>query len=216
MFEFITQPLTNLLDIFFNFTGSYVFALVILTVLIRLILMYPNYKSFKSQLAGTQNSLGNKEKLIELQSNLSKAKTDEERKEYQLQISRIMMENFSGMKTGCLTALIQFPILTGLYYTITKSNAIQHENFFWFNLGSADIFMTIIAGLTMMIQIFISVKLSDNSHPQMKIMIFMMPLMIVISSIFMPSAIPFYWTISSLWVILQSFVFNKLKPKLTL
>lgn len=76
--------------------------------------------------------------------------------------------------------------------------------------------MTIIAGLTMMIQIFMSVKLSDNSHPQMKIMIFMMPLMIVISSIFMPSAIPFYWTISSLWVILQSFVFNKLKPKLTL
>lgn len=216
MFEFITQPLTNLLDTFFNFTGSYVVALVILTVLIRLILMYPNYKSFKSQLAVTQKSLGNKDKLIELQSNLSKAKTDEERKEYQLQISQIMMENFSGMKTGCLTALIQFPILSGLYYTITKSNAIQHENFFWFNLGSADIFMTIIAGLTMMFQIYMSVKLADNSHPQMKIMIFMMPLMIVISSIFMPSAIPFYWTISSLWVILQNFVFNKLKPKLTL
>ncbi|MFJ7914671.1 MULTISPECIES: YidC/Oxa1 family membrane protein insertase [unclassified Lysinibacillus] len=216
MFEFITQPLTNLLDTFFNFTGSYVIALVILTVLIRLILMYPNYKSFKSQLTVTQKSLGNKEKLRELQSNLSKAKTDEERKEYQLQISQIMMENFSGMKTGCLTALIQFPILSGLYYTITKSNAIQHENFFWFNLGSADIFMTIIVGLTMMIQIYMSVKLSDNSHPQMKIMIFMMPLIIVISSIFMPSAIPFYWTISSLWVILQSFVFNKLKPKLTL
>ncbi|TQR39855.1 membrane protein insertase YidC [Lysinibacillus sphaericus] len=216
MFEFITQPLTNLLDTFFNFTGSYVVALVILTVLIRLILMYPNYKSFKSQLAVTEKSLGNKEKLRELQSNLSKAKTDEERKEYQLQISQIMMENFSGMKTGCLTALIQFPILSGLYYTITQSNAIQHENFFWFNLGSADIFMTIIAGLTMMIQIYMSVKLADNSHPQMKIMIFMIPLMIVISSIFMPSAIPFYWTISSLWVILQSFVFNKLKPKLTL
>lgn len=76
--------------------------------------------------------------------------------------------------------------------------------------------MTIIAGLTMMFQIYMSVKLADNSHPQMKIMIFMMPLMIVISSIFMPSAIPFYWTISSLWVILQNFVFNKLKPKLTL
>lgn len=216
MFEFLlTQPMTNLLDAFFNFTGSYVLAIVLLTMLIRLMLMYPNYKSFKSQLAVTQTTQGNKDHLIELQSKLSKAKTEEERKQYQVQISQIVMENFSGMKNGCLTALIQFPILTGLYYTISKSNAIKHEDLLWFNLGSTDSFMAIIAGLAMMIQIYLSFKQSDNSNPQMKMMMFVMPFMVVLSSIFMPSAIPFYWTVSSFWMILQTFVFNKFKPSLT-
>ncbi|MFJ7731553.1 membrane protein insertase YidC [Lysinibacillus sp. NPDC097231] len=215
MLELITQPLTNLLNAFFHFTGSYVFAIVLLTVLIRLILMYPNFKSFKSQLAVTQTTLGNKEQLLELQSKLSQVKTEEERKDYQLQMSQLMMENFSGMKTGCITALIQFPILTGLYYTISKNNSIMQENLLWFNLGSTDVFMAIIAGLAMMIQIYLSFKLSKNSNPQAKMMIFMMPTMIVISSIFMPSAIPFYWTVSSIWMIVQTFVFNKFKPNLT-
>ncbi|MGE7090760.1 YidC/Oxa1 family membrane protein insertase [Lysinibacillus sp. NPDC048646] len=216
MFEFLlTQPMTNLLDVFFNFTGSYVLAIVLLTVVIRLMLMYPNYKSFKSQLAVTQTTQGNKGHLIELQSKLSKAKTEEERKQYQVQISQIVMENFSGMKSGCLTALIQFPILTGLYYTISKSNSIKHEDLLWFNLGSTDSFMAIIAGLAMMIQIYLSFKQSDNSNPQMKMLMFVMPVMVVLSSIFMPSAIPFYWTVSSIWMILQTFVFNKFKPTLT-
>lgn len=216
MFEILlTQPLTSLLDAFFSFTGSYVFALVLLTVLIRLILMYPNYQSFKSQLAVTQTARGNKDQLIELQSKLSKAKTEEERKEYQLQISQLVMENFSGMKTGCLTALIQFPILAGLYYTISKNDFIKQEDLLWFNLGSTDIFMAMIAGLVMMMQMYLSFKQSDNGNPQMKMMLFMMPAMVVISSIFMPSAIPFYWTVSSIWMILQTFVFNKFKPKLT-
>ncbi len=216
MFEFLlTQPMTNLLDVFFNFTGSYVLAIVLLTVLIRLMLMYPNYKSFKSQLAVTQTTQGNKGHLIELQSKLSKAKTEEERTQYQVQISQIVMENFSGMKSGCLTALIQFPILTGLYYTISKSNSIKHEDLLWFNLGSTDSFMAIVAGLAMMIQIYLSFKQSDNSNPQMKMLMFVMPVMVVLSSIFMPSAIPFYWTVSSIWMILQTFVFNKFKPTLT-
>lgn len=216
MFEFLlTQPMTNLLDVFFNFTGSYVLAIVLLTVLMRLMLMYPNYKSFKSQLAVTQTTQGNKGHLIELQSKLSNAKTEEEREQYQVQISQIVMENFSGMKSGCLTALIQFPILTGLYYTISKSNSIKHEDLLWFNLGSTDSFMAIIAGLAMMIQIYLSFKQSDNSNPQMKMLMFVMPVMVVLSSIFMPSAIPFYWTVSSIWMILQTFVFNKFKPTLT-
>ncbi|GEM_PF-508014 len=215
MLELITQPLTNLLNAFFHFTGSYVFAIVLLTVLIRLILMYPNFKSFKSQLTVTQTTLGNKEQLLELQSKLSQVKTEEERKDYQLQMSQLMMENFSGMKTGCITALIQFPILSGLYYTISKNNSIMQENLLWFNLGSTDVFMAIIAGLAMMIQIYLSFKLSKNSNSQAKMMIFMMPAMIVISSIFMPAAIPFYWTVSSIWMILQTFVFNKFKPNLT-
>jgi len=217
MLEFLTQPLTNLLEAFFHFTGSYVFAIVLLTVLIRLILMYPNFKSFKSQQVVTQTTQGNKEQLLALQTKLSQAKTDEERKEYQLQLSRLMMENFSGMKTGCLTALIQFPILTGLYLTISKNNAIMHESLLWFNLGSADIFMAAIAGLAMMIQMYLSFKLAgnSNSNPQMKMMIGIMPAMIVFSSLFMPSAIPFYWTVSSIWMIVQTIVFNQYKPKLT-
>lgn len=215
MLEFLTQPLTNLLEALFHFTGSYVFAIVLLTVLIRLILMYPNFKSFKSQQVVSQATQGNKEQLLALQTKLNQAKTDEERKEYQLQMSRLIMENFSGMKTGCLTALIQFPILTGLYLTISKNNAIMHENLLWFNLGSADILMATIAGFAMMIQMYLSFKLAENSNPQMKMMIGIMPAMIVFSSLFMPSAIPFYWTVSSIWMIVQTIVFNQYKPKLT-
>lgn len=162
----------------------------------------------------TQTALGNKEQLLALQTKVSQAKSDEERKEYQLQMSRLMMKNFSGMKTGCLTALIQFPILTGLYLTISKNNAIMHESLLWFNLGSADIFMAAIAGLAMMIQIYLSFKLAKNSNPQKKMMIGIMPAMIIFSSLFMPSAIPFYWTVSSIWMIVQTIVFNHYKPKL--
>lgn len=214
MLEQLIQPLTNLLEVFFHFTGSYVSAIVLLTVLIRLILMYPNFKSYKSQQVVTQTTQGNKEQLAALQSKLNQATTDEERKAYQLQISQIMMENFSGMKTGCLTALIQFPILTGLYLTISKNNAIMHESLLWFNLGSTDIFMAIIAGLAMMVHMYLSFKLAENSQPQMTMIMWIMPMMIVLSSLFMPSAIPFYWTVSSIWMIVQTIVFHQYKPKL--
>lgn len=39
MLELLIQPSTILLEAFFHFTGSYVYAIVLLTVLTRLILM---------------------------------------------------------------------------------------------------------------------------------------------------------------------------------
>lgn len=207
----LVTPLSSFLDSLYLFLGNYGLSIIILTVIIRLVLLYPNFKAYQSQIKN-RNRTNPKEisdKIKALQEKLQNSQSKEEQLEINMQIAKITRDNIASMKSGCLNALIQSPILLGLFFAIRGNDHINNETFLWFNLGTTDFLLIIIAATITLIQVVISTKL--NNTTQMKgqsIMYFVAPIMISISASIMPSAIPLYWTVSTLIATVQLFAFN--------
>src|SRR5699024_2374289 len=102
--------------------------------------------------------------------------------------------NVTGVQTcalpiWCLPIIVQMPILFGIYQAIMRTEAIKQGSFLWFELGSPDYILPLIAGAATFLQqklMMAGNPASDN--PQMKIMLYMMPVMITIIGFFLPSA----------------------------
>lgn len=207
---FIT-PLSNFLDFLYLFLGNYCFSIIVLTAIIRLVLAYPNFKAYQSQVKMKNNTNAKeiREKLALLQEKLKNSKNKEEQMEINMQMAKITRENLASMKSGCLNAFIQFPILLGLFYAIRGNDHIINETFLWFNLGTTDFWLILIAATITLIQLVISMRLNNSSQQQGQWLMYLIaPIMIAISASVMPSAIPLYWTVSALIATAQLFVFK--------
>ena len=119
---FIVGPIAKfmgfLYDILFNFihsfseTGSLFIAIILFTLLVKIVIMPLTYK----QLKGTY-------RMRQLQPELNKirakyeGKTDEEsQRRLSFELQEFQKENGAGMFAGCLPMLIQLPILYALFY----------------------------------------------------------------------------------------------------
>ena len=74
--------------------------------------------------------------------------------------------NINPLNMGCLPALIQMPIIMGLYYAILYSAEIKTHSFLWFDLGSTDIWMTAIAGVVYFVQAKVSLQTRYRSSEE--------------------------------------------------
>ncbi|RHW42223.1 membrane protein insertase YidC [Neobacillus notoginsengisoli] len=190
------------------FGGNYGMAIILITLMIRLILMPLMLKQYKNQLImkGKMDSL--KPEMDELQKKIKAEKDAAKQKELQSQMFGLYQKHgVNPLNMGCLPILIQMPILTGFYYAIRSSAEIASHNFLWFSLGSPDIAITLIAGIVY----FLQFKVSQSSMPaqqqqQMKFMGLLSPIMIVMFSLNAPAALPLYWAVGGTFLILQTLI----------
>jgi YidC/Oxa1 family membrane protein insertase len=117
------------------------------------------------------------------------------------------------LSIGCLPMLIQMPILMGFYYAISGSNEIASHSFLWFSLGQPDLVITLIAGISYYFQFKVSqANMSVQQQQQMKFMGLLSPIMIVVFSFQAPAALPLYWTVGGIFLILQTILGRKMYP----
>ena len=78
--------------------------------------------------------------------------------------------------------------------------------FLWFDLGEADPYyiLPIVAGITTFIQQKISMAGMDN-NPQMAMMLWMMPIMIIVFAFNFPAALSLYWVVGNIFIIVQTY-----------
>ena len=112
MFEFlITRPMGFIIKFIYDFAQNYGLAIILFTIVIKMILLPLNVKS--------QKSLRKQQKIqpyiIELQ---EKYKNDQQK--LQQEMMKVYKNNNVSMTGGCLPMLIQFPILIGLYQVIQR------------------------------------------------------------------------------------------------
>ncbi|MFZ7944379.1 MULTISPECIES: membrane protein insertase YidC [Bacillaceae] len=194
------------------FNGNYGLAIIIVTLMIRLVLMPLMLKQYKNQMAMKEKMDVLKPEMDVIQKKL-KTETDPKKKQ-ELQAEMMGLYQKHGvnpLNMGCLPILIQMPILTAFYYAIRGSKEIATHKFLWFNLGHPDIIITIIAGLVYYFQF----KVSQSNMPaaqqqQMKIMGLMSPLMIVMFSFSAPAALPLYWVVGGIFLTVQTMISRKL------
>lgn len=76
-----------------------------------------------------------------------------------------------------------------------RTAEIKKHTFLWFDLGSPDplFLLPIIAGVATFIQQKLMMAGNPSDNPQMAIMLWVMPIMIIVFAISFPAALSLYW-----------------------
>ncbi len=207
--EYIVWPLVSLIVTFKDLLGTYGLGIVAVTIIIRLILLPLMVKQAKSS-----------KRMQEIQPELKalkekyKSKDAVSQQKYREEMQKVMSERKINPAAGCLPILIQMPILIGFYHAINRMNLtpeINLGNFFWFELGVPSVTLAILAGLMQFIVLRTGPAM-DN--PQMRIMMYIMPVMIVVFGTFLPAALALYWVIGNIISVIQNiFIYKPFKKK---
>ncbi|MCA0972345.1 YidC family membrane integrase SpoIIIJ [Halobacillus litoralis] len=204
--EYIVYPLSRTLLFFAEVTGgSYGLAIIIVTIIIRVLLLPLNVKQLKSSKAMQDIQ-------PELQEIREKYSSKDAQTQQKLQQETMQLFQKHGVNplAGCLPIIVQMPILIGFYHAIMRTDAIQTHDFLWLQLGTADPFLAILtAATTFLQQKLMMAGGAAAQNPQMQMMLYIMPLMIGTFAFFFPSALALYWIVGNIVMILQTIFIRK-------
>ncbi|MDF1998274.1 membrane protein insertase YidC [Peribacillus frigoritolerans] len=212
----LVNPMTKMLE--FNadlFNGNYGLSIIMMTFLIRLVLLPLTAKQYKTQLSMKTKMNGLKPEMTEIQQKIKETKDPAKQKALQQEMMQLYQKHgVNPLNMGCLPLLIQMPILMGFYYAIQGSHEIATHSFLWYSLGQPNIAMAIIAGVIYYFQSVISVRqMPEEQQKQMKMMSLLSPAMILFISFSAPAALPLYWSIGGIFMIVQSIVLQRIYKK---
>jgi YidC/Oxa1 family membrane protein insertase len=210
--------------------GAYGLAIVVVTIMVRLVLA----PLFQLQLSLGRRSMMQQRKLAPQMSELRKKYKNDPQKQ-QAAIMELYREHgynpLSGM-SGCLPALLQFPILTALYYVFysnARNNTFVDHFLFVPHLNSTPMSNQLVHGLPIPALVYLVIPLlaAGTTFIQSKMMQqppspvpteqelqtqqmtrtmqFMMPLMIGYFAFIMPAGLGLYWFISNCISIIQQY-----------
>lgn len=200
-FRILAQPLMQVLKFFYGFIGNYGFAIMLLTICIKILFWPLTQKSYKS-MKGMQKLQPEMQKLREKHKN-DKQKLNQE-------MMTFYKENKVNPLGGCLPMVIQIPVFFALYQVLLGAIELRHAPFMlWItDLSSKDPYYVtpIIMGATM----FIQQKMTPtNMDPtQAKIML-MMPVVFTFLFLNFPSGLVVYWLVNNLLTILQQYLIKR-------
>lgn len=185
------------------FWNSYGIAIIITTVIVRLVLLPLMAKQVKSSQA--MQELQPKIKALQEKYSSKDRATQEKLQKEQM---KLFQENKVNPLSGCLPLLIQMPILFAFYQAIMRTQEIKGQSFLWFQLGSPDPFyiLPVVAALSTFLQQKIMMGRMGNSNPQMAMMMYVFPLMIAIPALYFPSALALYWVVGNIFMIFQTYI----------
>lgn len=198
--------------------GGYGWAIIIFTILVRLIILPLSIKQQKA-MTKQQAKMKSVEPITkEIQEDMQNAESKEEQLLYQQELSQVYQEAGISLTggMGCLPLLIQLPIISMVFSAIRYSPEIAQATFMGQSLGERSIILAILAGLVYLIQSYFMIQsVPEEQQSQMKMTALMSPAMIFIFSLSSPAGIALYWLVGGIFAIGQSYyTSNHLKPRL--
>lgn len=203
--ELIVWPIVSIIQILADFTGNYAGGIILVTVLVRICILPLALKQIKSSRA--MQTL--QPQLKEIQKTYS-SKDAATQQQYQQEMMKLMQSTGANPIAGCLPLLIQMPILIGLYHAISRMNVTpmyELGSIFGVSLATSNIIFAMVAGA--MQYLVLKTGPSLNINPQMPIMQYLLPIMIIVFGLMAPTAITLYWIVSSFISILQNIILYK-------
>ena len=123
IFYWIVRPMHAALDYLYKFSGNYGYAIILLTILIRIIFFPLNQYSFKSM---------SKMKVLAPQLNIIKEKWKEDKVQLQKETMKLYKANGVNPMSSCFPILLQIPIFFSLYKLLLLDIAMRHAPFVWY------------------------------------------------------------------------------------
>ena len=202
-FAILAKPLFYVLKFFYDYVGNYGWAIILLTVLIKLIFWPLTDKSYKSMKA--MQTLQ-----PEMQKLRDKHKND--RDTLNKEIMTLYKEHRVNPLGGCLPMIVQIPVFFALYQVLMNMIELRHAPFiFWLtDLSVKDPYYItpLIMGATM----FIQQKLTPSQLDPIQQKIFLiMPVVFTFLFLNFPSGLVVYWLVNNLLTIAQQLSVNRKK-----
>ena len=188
-------PLYYVLDWLHSIVGNWGGAIILLTVLVKLILYPLSAASYKS--------MANMRRVGPQMKRLQERHADDRQK-----LSQEMMALYKKEKVnplgGCLPMLLPMPIFIALYWVLFESVELRQAPFaFWIDdLSVMDPFfiLPLLMGGSMFIQQMLSPAVGD---PMQVRMMKMMPIMFTVLFLFFPAGLVLYWLVNNVLGVAQ-------------
>lgn len=198
----IATPLFWVLGVIHKLTGNWGWAIILLTVLIKLVFFPLSAASYKS-MAKMRLVTPKLAKLKELHG-------DDKMRLNQEMMALYKKENINPLG-GCLPILIQIPVFISLYWVL--QGTVEMRNAPWIgwiqDLSAQDPYyiLPLLMGVTMFIQTKLNPAPPDPL--QAKVML-MMPILFTGMFLFFPAGLVLYWTVNNLLSIAQQWHITRL------
>jgi len=209
-FGFIGRPLLWLLILFKSFLGNWGLAVMLLTVLVKLVTLPFVTKSMRSM--KTMSLLAPQLKELNKKYNGDKQR---------IQVETMALYKQYGVNplTGCAPMFLQMPIWIALYRMLSNAGELYHQAFIpgWIgDLTAADPYyvLPVLMCVAMFLQALLTPASGDPSQKtQQQLMKYGMPLGFGVMSFWFPSGLTLYMFTNSLLTAVQSMWLNKYDPK---
>lgn len=213
-FYFITKPLFYTINYFYDAVGNFGVAILLLTILIRLIFFPLSNKSYKSMA-----------RMRKFQPELKKMKEryGDDKVQFQKETMAFYKKHKLNPVSGCLPMLVQIPVFFALYKVLFITLEMRHAPFIWWikDLSAPDptnVFtlfgilpwdppswlhvgvLPLLMGLSMFLQQKLNPQPVDSS--QQKIFLILPILFTYLLSSF-PAGLVLYWTWSNILAMIQ-------------
>ncbi len=211
MWRWICYPLVWTLNLFHGWIPSYGVAIILLTVLVRLLFWPLTHKS----------TVGMK-KMQEIQPLMKEiqAKYKDNPQRLQQETMKLYREHKVNPLSSCLPMLIQIPVFIALFNVLRSAVELRYAGFLWIpdlsepeGLFSAYLpfgglnILPILMAVTMALQSALTPQAGDKS--QQRMMMVMMPVMMLVMFYNFPSALSLYWTLSQVLSIVQMWLIRR-------
>lgn len=198
----IAAPLFWVLEWFYRLVGNWGWAIILLTILIKLIFFPLSAASYKSMA---------KMRLVTPRLTRLKEQYGDDKQK----LNQAMMELYKSEKInplgGCLPILVQIPVFIALYWVLLGSVEMRHAPWLgWIqDLSTKDPYfvLPIIMGVTMLVQTKLNPTPPDPI--QAKVMLFM-PIVFTGMFLFFPAGLVLYWTVNNLLSIAQQWQITRM------
>lgn len=219
VYKLLVQPMSNLITYLVNnFDWNYGWAIIFITIVVRLIIMPLGLHQSRSSMRQTEKMQYLKPQIDAAQAVLKEATTREEQMEAQANLQKVYKENGMSMTggIGCLPLLIQMPVFSALFYAARYTPGINDATFLGVNLGKPSMVFVVLAGVAYLLQGYISmIGVPDEQKKTMRSMLIVSPLMIVFMSFSSPAGVTLYWVVGGIFSCIQTFITNIiLKPRI--
>ena len=211
MWRWICYPLVRVLNFFNDLIPSFGVAIILLTILVRLLFWPLTHKST----VGMRKMQELQPKMKEIQ-----AKFKDNPQRLQQETFALYREAKVNPMSSCLPMLIQIPVFIALFNVLRSAVELRYAGFLWiadlsepealfaswFPFGGLNL-LPILMAVTTALQSYFTPSAGDKS--QQRMMMVMMPLMMLFMFYSFPSALSLYWFLSNLFSIVQMWLIRR-------
>ena len=207
-FWFLARPLAWALNMIHAVVMNYGVAIIILTLLLRL-LMWPLTRKSYTSMAKMQKMQPEMARIQKLYAN--------DKPRLQMEMMRLYQTHRTSPMSGCLPMLIQIPIFFALYKALLVSVQLRHAHFLWIkDLAAMDPYfiLPVLMGATMFWQQHLqsapqTAANANDPVAQTQRAMRWMPVLFTVLFAWMPAGLVLYWATSNLCGILQMYLIKR-------
>jgi len=201
---FIAKPLWWMLDWIHKLIGNWGWAIIVLTILIKLAFYKLSETSYKSM----AHMRKVQPKMVAI-----KERYEDDRQKMNEAMMKLYREEKINPLGGCLPILVQIPVFIALYWMLLETVELRQAPWIlWINdLSSMDPYyvLPIIMGVSMLVQ----QKLNPTPMDPIQAKVFMiLPVVFTVFFIWFPAGLVLYWVVNNLLSIAQQwYIIRKLE-----